>query len=1125
MEALAVFGIACNVIQVIDFTRETIAICKEIYNSGVYFDRDGYVDKVAHKYEGLCYELQLKLKDEGDDFDPHARELLDIARDCLRASNKLKIAAGKLSHSAKGNALRSLFSGVSAKWKEGRLTKLEADINKHQARMESHLLMKQNAKFYALESTLRIFIANIAQGQKSIEHLIEAQKSAINVHISEEVAAQTNAIKEHITREFETNKPRTYDAIDDAQQAYEKLMKSLRCDGLNDRKSQVVLSHTGTFEWIYDSNKWTSRPGTSNDKFTNGTTENGHEQHIDDHSSHTCGPASSARFSCFPCWLVGVPGSPYWLCGKAGSGKSTLVKFLMSHKNTIRLLEKAHGPTLIVAHFFWLSGSPIQRSLRGVALSLLSQLLSQIEIENEQEEVVMEPTRRRWTQEAVGAILRAVPSASRKVSAQDWSYEELCGATEALLEASPSTVCIFLDGLDEADMDVQSASPKPVLSFVDKLCRLPRVKVCISSRPEPAFHSKYYKDPQLLVQNLTRDDIMAYVVDNFESQLPPSWNEDDHNKSMVQDLAAKVCEYSDGVFLWVRLVMRSLLQGLVNGDTLTQLHERLELLPRDINKLYQNMWDRLDEGDQQIYQREAALYINMALDRLQISSYIPLGDAKAEPPLSDIQLYAANHLGEVQSLFANPSRHSIQTIQSQSAKFGKRIETLTAGLLEVATVASSSLKIGQIGFIHRSAKEFFVNTVEGQRLLAADTTTKAWRLDGILRGILCRKWIDWFEKESSISLKSPLQFKVIYDFMWAVVGAFHNGYVDRQQQLSLIHLCERAFFASNQLTGRRIKAVEWKHPDENFLGPLIETHDFTDFIIRLGDPELLVSCLGADLDDTERLMRVADSNLSQEKWPMVYSQDYKAFILYNLLRNHYLARGGGSFMRNYESIFWMLDQGVFENWPQGKAVAGNVAGLAGMSVLALLGHCKYEFELQFLMVLQRCLLLENAWTENPVFTIEESLPRTGACTILENPLFGNISPFGEDTPSYRLLCQVSMPFAVLAGLESICTDGKEIQQRVRELRDEVWRRYPEGPPPAKIFMLTWHDHDDKRDCPPLDVSEMSWSSLSLAQFNALRKPGKVGPLENDVFAANTETCKSWTSLEGMLEEIKRRMMA
>ncbi|CAK7219018.1 hypothetical protein SCUCBS95973_003679, partial [Sporothrix curviconia] len=83
MEALAVFGIACNVIQVISFTRETILLCKTIYTSGVPIDKDGYTSKVVSDYTRICHDLQRKINDKGSGAGSSAeeKELFSIARD------------------------------------------------------------------------------------------------------------------------------------------------------------------------------------------------------------------------------------------------------------------------------------------------------------------------------------------------------------------------------------------------------------------------------------------------------------------------------------------------------------------------------------------------------------------------------------------------------------------------------------------------------------------------------------------------------------------------------------------------------------------------------------------------------------------------------------------------------------------------------------------------------------------------------------------------------------------------------------------------------------------------------------------------------------------------------------
>jgi hypothetical protein len=54
---------------------------------------------------------------------------------------------------------------------------------------------------------------------------------------------------------------------------------------------------------------------------------------------------------------------------------------------------------------------------------------------------------------------------------------------------------------------------------------------------------------------------------------------------LVDELVTK----SDGVFLWVTLVVKSLLNGLTNGDRISFLRRRLEGMPSKIESLYRYM--------------------------------------------------------------------------------------------------------------------------------------------------------------------------------------------------------------------------------------------------------------------------------------------------------------------------------------------------------------------------------------------------------------------------------------------------------------------------------------------------------------------------------------------------------
>ena len=120
------------------------------------------------------------------------------------------------------------------------------------------------------------------------------------------------------------------------------ILESLSFSSMKDREEGVDIAHDSTFEWIFHSNRMTS-PG------------------VDSLSK----------------WLQkdGADGI-FWVNGKAGSGKSTLMRFIIDHPKTQELLRIWAGEkTLITAGFyFWISGTVEQRSQTGLLRYLLFQL-------------------------------------------------------------------------------------------------------------------------------------------------------------------------------------------------------------------------------------------------------------------------------------------------------------------------------------------------------------------------------------------------------------------------------------------------------------------------------------------------------------------------------------------------------------------------------------------------------------------------------------------------------------------------------------------------------------------------------------------------------------------------------
>jgi len=110
---------------------------------------------------------------------------------------------------------------------------------------------------------------------------------------------------------------RLLDISEEACQAVvrERLLKSLAFPGMYGRFEAVETAHYETFQWIFEDPSETGR-----------------------HEGETC---QSTRES-FVHWLSSGHGI-FHVCGKLGSGKSTLMKFLCNHDHTKTELEKWAG--------------------------------------------------------------------------------------------------------------------------------------------------------------------------------------------------------------------------------------------------------------------------------------------------------------------------------------------------------------------------------------------------------------------------------------------------------------------------------------------------------------------------------------------------------------------------------------------------------------------------------------------------------------------------------------------------------------------------------------------------------------------------------------------------------------
>lgn len=327
------------------------------------------------------------------------------------------------------------------------------------------------------------------------------------------------------------------------------ILDTLHFSQIKEREFAVAEAHKNTFQWIFDEK---------------GSSKN------------------------FVTWLR-QSADIYWIAGKAGSGKSTLMRFLTGHPDTSNLLKQwAGSKKLIIAqHYFWSPGTAIQKSQEGLFRSLLLQIL------NQQPELIPVVCADRWEAPYADAF-------------NPWSRTQLVAAFATLgsWDLLGCRICLFVDGLDEYDGDHAE-----LVSVIRRMGASESIKICASSRPWLEFSDAFEQSQWTLhLHDLTHDDIRKYVRDELQND-PRFHRLQRRSRAAADELGLEITERAHGVFLWVFLVVRSLLRGLRNEDEISDLQRRLRELPSDLREYFDRMFVTIED----VYkERTARLFLTMS---------------------------------------------------------------------------------------------------------------------------------------------------------------------------------------------------------------------------------------------------------------------------------------------------------------------------------------------------------------------------------------------------------------------------------------------------------------------------------------------------------------------------------
>lgn len=369
----------------------------------------------------------------------------------------------------------------------------------------------------------------------------------------------------------------------------------------------------------------------------------------------------------FPVWLENNSRSPFWITGKPGSGKSTLMKFIIHAPQLKRHLEKwaADFPLQITSFYAWVAGTKLQNSASGFMRTILYQCIrSSSPYSDVDLNLASTVSSRRW------ALFATLRSCNKQPSWEDWELKEAFGILLTEIVKNKRVV-FFVDGLDEFKL-----LPKDTLDIIQDLCGRDGIKVCVASRPWLEFNDALDSFPMLRMQDLTRDDMEKFVEGSFNDNR--GFREQRQAfPEQVDALVQEVVEKANGVFLWSRVVVRDLLIGFTQGDGLPRLAEILSGLPDDVEDLYTRIWRGIDKR------------------KPDFARLVALRRAAFEPP-DFLRLWLADG-GHSKSLdVQNLSEDRRGKLRLQMVR---RLDSATRGILELSPTS-------KVDFLHRTAMDW-----------------------------------------------------------------------------------------------------------------------------------------------------------------------------------------------------------------------------------------------------------------------------------------------------------------------------------------------------------------------------------------------------------------------------------
>ncbi|KLP01954.1 Uncharacterized protein Y057_7798 [Fusarium fujikuroi] len=684
-------GAASAVLQVISFATDVIVACKNAYDGATTSQDDlqryaGQMSEAIGRVHTRCEYM----RNANSKF--ASPKLQDIAKQCKEAAKKLEAEVQYVTGlQAKGDLVKSLRKAFRASRHQKKIQALHESLSMYQqvviTEITSHLCsqsdaiyMQQDVSFGKLDIDVQFLISQLAQGITGVENLVKQEHTATRNIIVKESARAEVAINSHMDKQ--ALELRT---ASETKKKCEVFLQSLKAPLMNHRYNDIMDSTEASFNQVFASYEDMKTMYHYDSESDGSATDDQEAENLEDDdspdedASGDDGNGSDSdhdslvedihqSWASLNTWLQSTD-KLFYIRGKPGSGKSTLIKFIGQQEQTNKLLQRWNPDATILSYFFWKIGSEEQKSLKGLWCSLLHQRLED-------------------QQQLIPSILQNFNILSRHSQHHDWAMKDLQIVWNYLADVDIRHLCIFIDGLDEIRNEDGFSE---LLETIDAMLVNPKIKICVSTRPEASIVRwlKTKKAAGILLEDLTRYDMLVFVQKRFHKLS----SDIQVSSETIRHLRHKLVDKALGVFLWLHLATRSIIEGIENVDSEDMLISRLNALPGNLENLYIDMWQRMN-AKSPVYAETARRYFRYVLQHPERIIFIFTSQRwyRISQPWI-LQFTCAENPEILEKLLKRANMMDLAEILQRCEDTKASIQSRCAGLLEVRQNKGAYLRL------------------------------------------------------------------------------------------------------------------------------------------------------------------------------------------------------------------------------------------------------------------------------------------------------------------------------------------------------------------------------------------------------------------------------------------------